>query len=106
MKKIAAGFLIVSCLFFSASARLPLLQQSGAVQSIKPTGSPCAKNLVGAKLSVRGKYFRRFFALGHGYFIPRVTKIVHTWASAGFLVFYIILFSSVYLFLADLRAPP
>jgi hypothetical protein len=112
MKKILVGFLALTCLLLSASARLPLLHQpcfdnSGYHNSNdKQTNDAAAKSFFGERLSSKGKYFRRFFSLGYGYHVSNITKIVCAWRFIGFLVCLSALFFSIDLLSVCPRSPP
>ena len=113
MKKILVGFLTLSCVLLSFSARLPLTHH---IYDDKTSGiSNSAQNRIRifngngflhTELSTKDKYFRRFFGFIHGYFIPRAGTVIHSWVFVGRLAYLTASFLPVYLFSAHPRSPP
>ena len=112
MKRILIGFLVFTCLLFSASAYLRLFQAAygnipdDGYSTGGQTDKLTAKNSFEIKLTKQVKHFKRYFHAGNGHFVLSVEKVIRAWNCLGLLACFMFLFFLVHFFSLSLRSPP
>ena len=112
MKKITAGFLIFTCLFFSANFYLRLFQATyGGIPDTSyskdgQTGPAQPQGSFETRFIKKVKHFKRYFYVGNRHFIPNVEQVVYAFSCMGLFVCFTVQLSTVHSFSVYLRSPP
>ena len=113
MKRVLTGFLIFTCLFFSATRYLRLFglaygSTSNAVHSshAQVEENSNSKSSFETKLKTQVKRFGRYFQVSNAHFILNVELVVQAWSCIGLLLCFIVLFFRIEPIAVSLRSPP